>query len=190
MVERECRSGSSPAGSKHAAQRDAAVRKVQTEITWTDTVSHSHHAPGRSAGRPSSGVTGPTSEGPSSRPWVGGSILLIGVLHVASSPALYGPALDSIVAGGIVNTLDTDPQASDLRAAGFWFVSAGLIVILLGLVVAWVERCCDVVPGFLGPGLIIITAFGVVIAPTSGFWLFLVPATLALWKHRHRRRSG
>lgn len=145
--------------------------------------------------RRTSGPTAPRSLGAlgsdarrSPTPWVGGSILLIGLLHLGSSLALYGPALDSIVEAGGINTLDADPQVADLRAAGFWFVCSGLAMVLLGLLVGWTERRWSAVPGFLGPALLVMAAFGIVITPASGFWLFLVPAALAFWSSVRRSR--
>lgn len=157
-------------------------------IARMDLMSANRDVHRESGDRAAVGTTGLVRQRSLSKPWVGGAILLIGALHLGSSLVLYGPSLASIVTGGVINTLDSDPAALELRAAGFWFVCAGLIVVLVGLLVGWTERRWGTVPGFLAPSLIVITAFGVLIAPTSGFWLFLMPAALAFWKHRHRRR--
>lgn len=121
------------------------------------------------------------------RPWVGWSLVAIALLHLLSVPVFYDAALRSILAGGVVNAVESDPALRDLRSAGFWYLATGLAALTLGLLTAWVERHAGTVPYLLAWALLGIASFGVLLVPASGFWLFLVPATLAFLTARRRR---
>lgn len=123
------------------------------------------------------------------RPWVGWSISGIAVIHLLSGAAFFGPSLRSIWAGGVINAVEADPASELLRSVGFWYLASGLSTLGLGLVVTWLQRRLAEVPTMLGWLLLGITAFGVVLMPASGFWLFLVPATLTFLEARRFARD-
>jgi hypothetical protein len=120
---------------------------------------------------------------PGRRPWVGWTTLGIAVIHLVCAPLFYGPALVAIIAGGVVNAVN-GPGDRVLRAAGFWYVVTGLAALSLGLLIIWIERTVQVVPRRLAWLMLVIAVFGIVLTPASGFWLFLVPATIAFVKSR------
>lgn len=111
-------------------------------------------------------------------PWVGRSITGIAILHLATGPVFYSDSLHSIWQGGLVNAVLRDPAAEPLRSGGYWYVGTGLAVLSLGLVVSWSSRRHHEVPRRLGWLLLGTTVYGVLLMPSSGFWLLLIPATL------------
>lgn len=123
------------------------------------------------------------------RPWVGWSISGIAVIHLLTAAAFYGPSLQSIWAGGVINAVEADPGSQLLQSVGFWYLASGLATLSLGLVVTWLQRRLCEVPTMLGWLLLGITVFGVVLMPASAFWVFLVPATLAFLQARRFTRD-
>lgn len=118
---------------------------------------------------------------------VGPVLITIGVLHCATAPVFYGDSLRSILDAGVVASVEADPALVMLRAAGFWYLSAGIGMLALGALAWWVERTVGVVPALLGWLLLALTVWGVTLMPVSGFWAFLVPAALAF---RSARRGA
>lgn len=118
------------------------------------------------------------------RPLVGWSLLIIAGLHVLSAPMIYPDSLRSTWEAGVVLAVEADPALIAERGVGFWYITAGLGVGLLGGVVRSVERRGDAPPRGLGWGLLAVTVWGVALMPASGFWAFLVPAVLTLRQSR------
>lgn len=130
--------------------------------------------------RPTHDLVRPRRGSASPRPLVGWSLLAIAAVHVAATPAIYPESIRSTVHGGVLFAVDREPSLSDVRGVGFWYVTAGLGVGLLGLVVRDAERRAGRPPRALGWGLLGLTGWGVALMPKSGFWAFTVPAVLTL----------
>ncbi|WP_157574899.1 DUF6463 family protein [Jiangella muralis] len=118
------------------------------------------------------------------RPLVGWSLLVIAGLHVLSAPVIYPDSLRSTWEAGVVLAVEADPALIAERGVGFWYVTAGLGLGLLGGVVRSLERRGDAPPRALGWGLLALTGWGAALMPVSGFWAFLVPAVLTLRQPR------
>ena len=119
-------------------------------------------------------------------PVVGASLVGIGVVHVAATRAFYPESVRSIIQGGVIGAVEADPALTALRGVGFWYATAGLGVIALGLAVCHVERAgrlrSDTAAVLAGIG-----AWGVSLVPKSGFWLFFPVAALAAVRARAGR---
>ena len=78
-------------------------------------------------------------------------------------------------------------EAPATRSAGNipW---AGLTMLLISVLVAALERSAGGAPASVAVWLLVIGAWGVLLVPASGFWLFAVPAAIVLV--RRRRRAG
>lgn len=139
------------------------------------TVQSSRHAAGHSM-----------PPAPCGRPLIGGALAVIGVVHVLITPLLYGDAVRSVLDAGVFAAIDADPALTDLRGAGFWYASAGIILIALGVVVGWAERRLGTVPAALGWLLLGFGVWGVVLMPVSPFWVFLILAALTFRSSRRR----
>ena len=120
------------------------------------------------------------------RPLVGRSLIVIAAIHVAVAPAVYPDSLRSTWEAGVIDAVEGDPGSIELRGVGFWYVTAGLAVGLLGGVVHRLEQRPEGLPPSFGWGLLGLTAWGATLMPRSGFWAFAVPAALALRADRAR----
>lgn len=129
-------------------------------------------------------VSATAARSPGRTPWAGWALALIGSVHIAATPMLYGDGTRSIIDAGVLASVEADPAVEDLRAAVFWYVTAGLAMLLLSFLVATLERSPNGVPASVGVSLLVIAAWGVLLMPASGFWAFAVPAAIIL----HRRR--
>ncbi len=106
--------------------------------------------------------------------WIGRYVIGVGVLHNAVGVALYSRPLRAIVDAGGWNAVD--PYVD--RNMVFWFLVTGLVFVLLGALVDWIEAQGLPLPRRLGWGLLALVALGGFCMPVSGFWLF-VPAAIA-----------
>lgn len=114
--------------------------------------------------------------------WPVGALLFgIGGLHLAAAPLFYGDQLRALVKDGVFN-------AGDDHADVAWYLVAGLGLLPLAGVVRQLELGGDPLPRWVGWSLLAAGAFGVVLMPTGGFWLFALPAGAAL--RRPRRLHG
>lgn len=120
------------------------------------------------------------------RPLAGPILIAISLIHLACVPVFYGPALADIIDAGVVNALEVDGTVIDSRDAAFWYVAAGLGMVLLGYLAWWVERRIGRLPAGLGWLLVAFATANVLLFPVSGFWLFLLPAAVVLRRTRRR----
>jgi|Tabmets5t2r1_1033131.scaffolds.fasta_scaffold19108_4 Family of unknown function (DUF6463) len=134
-------------------------------------------------------ATRSTSAGatPLARPVVGAVLVVVGIVHTLAVPLFYGDGLDGIVNAGVVNGVERDASGLAERSAAFWYVSAGIALVLLGVLVGWIERRLGHTPAMVGWLLVILAVWGVVLIPASPFWVFGLAAVLAF---RSARRSG
>src|SRR5688500_713213 len=102
------------------------------------------------------------------RPWVGRSLLAIAAVHIAAAPAIYPESLRSTWDAGVVGAVEREPSLVNLRGIGFWYVTAGIGVGMLGLLARDAERRTGRLPRALGWGLLGFTGWGVALVPKSG----------------------
>lgn len=117
-------------------------------------------------------------------PVVGSAVVMVGVVHLATSPFLYGDEIRSILRGGVVGSVDADPAVQDLRSLGFWFLTAGVSLLVLGALVIRLEREHGVAPAVVGWLLLGLGVWGVLLVPASPFWVFVLLAVLVWWRRR------
>jgi len=127
------------------------------------------------------------SRSASNRPVVATALGTVGVVHVLLTGVLFGDSVRSVLGGGVFASIDADPSVADLRGIGFWYVTAGLAMILLAGVVGWIELRTGTVPGFLGWALLALAVWGVVLMPVSPFWVFALVAVLAFRSSRRAK---
>ncbi len=107
----------------------------------------------------------------------------LGALKIAVGIGVYRAEVVRIVSEGGFATV-TDHSAG---AALLWFLFAGGLLVLLGLVVAEGERQGRPVPSALAPGLAILGFVAVFLMPENGAWLLFPLAALAAARARHAR---
>lgn len=102
-------------------------------------------------------------------------LIAVGLLHTAAGIVLYWQPLTAIIRAGGWNSVD--PHFD--RNTAFWFLVAGILFMLVGGLVDWLEGQHLRPPRFLGYGFAALAAVAVFLMPLSGFWLFF-PAAVAL----------
>ena len=115
------------------------------------------------------------------RRWVGRYLIAVGLLHSGAGLVLYWHPLTAMIQAGGWNSVD--PHFD--RNTAFWFLIAGVLFMLVGGLVDWLESRHLSPPRFLGFGLAALAAVALFFMPLSGFWLFL-PAAVVL----HRRAAA
>ncbi len=110
--------------------------------------------------------------------WIGKTLVGIGLLHTALGLIFLREIGALLLAEGLFNTVNRQPP----REAFFWFIFAGLEMILLGLLVHDYERRRLAFPRFLGWFLLGLALITVLIMPASGGWLVLLPAIALIVK--------
>lgn len=105
-------------------------------------------------------------------------LIITGLLHTASGLVSGYPYLISIVQAGVVNAVAPSLE----RAYLVWFLVAGVGLILSGLLALGYDRP---LPASVGWGLLGLSVVGVLLMPTSGFWLLIPQAVYILLVARH-----
>ena len=112
----------------------------------------------------------------SPRVWIGHWLMFVALGHTVVAGILFGPALMQVVERGVFNTVGRDP----VMQAAVWFLICGAVLALLAHAITALERCQQFATlRILGAGMLALSALGIVLMPTSGFWLVL-PAAIAL----------
>ena len=112
--------------------------------------------------------------------WIGRSLAAIGVLHSADGVTATRGTLGAMVADGFWDTVGADP----VRQSAFWFLVAGVALLLVGALADALEREGHPLPTSFTGGLLLLAVTGIVVMPTSGFWLVLVVALGAVVRAR------
>jgi hypothetical protein len=111
--------------------------------------------------------------------WKYSGIFLIatGILHTIVAIVLGKDAFLKIINDGLYNLTSIDYT----RAFAMWFFICGIFVILLGQVVHYyIKKEQKPAPLSFGYSLLILTIFGCIVEPGSGFWLFLPQALIII----------
>jgi hypothetical protein len=119
------------------------------------------------------------------RPLVGRLLMGVGVIHVAITPLLMADSVRSIVEGGVLRSVEADPALAQLRGIGFWYVTAGLGLVVVGRAVDELEGSDRGLPGAVPALLGGVGVWGAALMPKSPFWVVLALAVLG-WTRRRR----
>ncbi|MDH3745165.1 MAG: DUF6463 family protein [Acidobacteriota bacterium] len=111
--------------------------------------------------------------------WIGRWILGVGVVHTLFGLVVFRGTWQTLWAEGLFNTVNGQPE----REFPVWFLSAGILTMLFGSLVDWVEGQGWPVPRSVAWGLLGMTVLILVIMPVSGGWL-LLPAVMGLFNPR------
>jgi hypothetical protein len=112
----------------------------------------------------------------------GSLLMLTGVLHQAVGLVLFREPLLEMVHAGVFNSVGEDASA---RAAAFWFLAAGWLMLLMGALGRWVERELNrPLPASFGWGLLGVALFCVVPMFETGAWLFFPLGLRVLFQAR------
>jgi uncharacterized membrane protein YecN with MAPEG domain len=117
--------------------------------------------------------------------WKYSGIFLIatGIIHTIVAIALGKDIYLEIIRDGVINVTSQDFT----RSFAFWFFICGIFIILLGQVLHYyIKREQKPAPLFFGYSMLVLTIFGCIIEPISGFWLFLPQALIIIVANKKR----
>lgn len=120
------------------------------------------------------------------RTWIGKFITGIGVVHTLFGVLGFHGQLAVWLGEGLWNTVNGQAE----REFPFWFLAFGILTIIFGLFVDWVERRHAELPRFLGWSFLGLTVTVVVIMPISGGWLMFPPAIGAICRASRSQRGS
>lgn len=106
-------------------------------------------------------------------------LVATGVIHAGFGLVVGWDSVTDILAGGV----DGAAEVSGSSETWFWFLVAGLPMLLAGQLVSRLYTRTGEVPAFLGWYLLLFAAL-VYFMPASGFWIFLPQAALAFYASR------
>ena len=112
--------------------------------------------------------------------WKYSGIFLIatGILHSVAGIIFMGNDLWAILKDGLLNAVGEDIN----RSLAFWFFFGGVIIIFLGQVLHhYIKKEQKPAPKFVGYWFLGLSVIGCMIAPASGFWLFIPQALIILF---------
>ncbi|MET9343014.1 DUF6463 family protein [Nonomuraea sp. NPDC003804] len=105
---------------------------------------------------------------------LGPALLATGLLHLGYGLAIAGEPVRRLIGQGV---LGAAPDGS-VTETWFWFMVAGVPMLLTGHLVLWARRRTGQVPGFVAPYLALL-GLSALLYPVSGLWLFLPLAAVA-----------
>jgi len=123
------------------------------------------------------------------RPIVGMLVLIVGVIDVALSAVLFADQLTGIAKAGFVGAVMFGERAGP-EAAALWFAVKGVLLVIVGVLARGYERLGRSLPR--GPGWLLaaLGLIGGLVAPVSGFWVYLVLGVLWIVESRAVQTRG
>ena len=116
--------------------------------------------------------------------WVGRSIIAVGAIHCLVGGLIFAAPLMEILNSGVWNSVDGFKG----RPLAFWFEFAGLLTIVFGSSIDWIEKADFSLPPIVGYGFGGLVALAIIAMPVGGGWL-LLPSAVGLLMKRHRGAS-
>jgi len=117
--------------------------------------------------------------------WKYSGIFLIatGILHSVVGIIAMGNYLWAILKDGLLNAVGEDVN----RNLAFWFLICGIFIIIFGQVLhIYIKKEQKPAPVTLGYWLLGLSVIGCIIAPATGFWLFIPQALIILFAKTQR----
>ncbi|MEL6926244.1 MAG: DUF6463 family protein, partial [Bacteroidota bacterium] len=109
-------------------------------------------------------------------------IIAIGIIHTIFGLIFFGHIGKILLEEGLFNTVNGQMD----REAFFWFIMSGLLFIVIGSLVHWIEQQPVAFPRMVSIALLSFTLPALLIMPASGVWLFFAPIIGAYLKSRKR----
>ena len=95
--------------------------------------------------------------------WIGKWLVAVGVIHLSFGLVFMHEILTLLWSERLWNTVNGQPP----REAVFWFLSTGIVILIVGVLVNQVERRGAAIPGFVTWSFAALTFIGVVVMPMS-----------------------
>lgn len=95
------------------------------------------------------------------------ALTLTGAIHTVYGLVAYGAVLGAIAGDGVFNAIGSSPRPE--RDAALWFVTSGVLLIVLGRMAAWVQSNNAMLPRFLGWSVLGVAVVVGILTPASGW---------------------
>lgn len=112
------------------------------------------------------------------RRWIGRWIVGVGLIHILFGIVVFRSTWSTLLGEGLINTVNGQPE----REFAVWFTVTGILTLLVGALIDWMEARGTPLPVFVGWSLLILTAAILVLMPISGGWLLLPGAIGAIFR--------
>ena len=119
------------------------------------------------------------------RPTTGTLVLLVGLGDLLFTAFLFGAELADIGADGVFGAVGFADRAGR-EAAAVWFGMKGGMLVVVGLTARAYEKLGRALPPAPGWVLAALGVAGAIVAPISGFWVYILLG--ALWVYDSRRQ--
>ena len=110
-------------------------------------------------------------------------MLLVGLGDIFLTFVLFAGQVADIGSAGVLGAVMFDERAGG-EAAAVWFAMKGGMLVIVGQLARTHERLVGTLPAAPGWVLVVLGGIGAVVAPISGFWVYI--ALGALWVHDSR----
>jgi hypothetical protein len=121
------------------------------------------------------------------RPTTPTLVVLVGLGDLLFTAVLFGAQLADIGADGVFGAVMFDERAG-ANAAALWFAMKGGMLVIVGLVARAYQDVTGSLPQVPGWVLAALGVAGAIVAPVSGFWVYI--ALGALWVRDSRRKPS
>lgn len=111
--------------------------------------------------------------------WIGKWVMFVASGHMAVAFFLFIHAYRELIADGMFNSVK-----SDKSGFAVWFVLFGIVLFIVGMLIATIEKQGLEIPKSIGVALSLLTIVGVILMPVSGFWL-MFPALFSVFFFRN-----
>ena len=112
--------------------------------------------------------------------WIGKWLFAVGVVHLSFGLAFMHDTLALLWSEGLWNTVNGQPP----REAVFWFLCAGIMLLIVGVLVNQAERQRLAISRCVTWMFAALTLIGVVVMPISGIWLLIPPAAGMVFRRK------
>jgi hypothetical protein len=116
--------------------------------------------------------------------WVGRSIVAVGAIHCLLGALIFATPLTEMLNDGVWNSVDGFRG----RPLAFWFEFTGLLTIVLGGAIDWMEKAGISLPPIVSYGFGGLALLAIIAMPAGGGWL-LVPSAAGLLLKRDAARG-
>lgn len=107
-----------------------------------------------------------------------------GVIHTVFAITTRWNVYTGMAQDKLINSIADDYE----RASAFWLLIVGMLVILLGETMHYyIRKEQKPAPSFTGYILFILSVFGCIVEPVSGFWLFIPQALIILFANKNSK---
>lgn len=106
---------------------------------------------------------------------VGFIIIVIGILHTILGVIKFSEVFSQMMLEGLFNT-----GIGSHRGWAVWFTVTGIVFIILGFALKFIEESKLNIPNNIGWGCLGVAILGGIIIPLSGFWALLLPGILII----------